>query len=81
VIQQYKNDMTAILIDAVEAKLIESQKLFDDKIAKMWQNQRTLPSNQSFNPATLDLIDRHLLMLTEKAQCMYDYKNITVDTH
>jgi len=66
--QQYKTEMTTILLDTVDAKLYESRKLFDDEMEKLWHDQRTLSPNQRFNQTTIDLIEDHLFLFTEKVQ-------------
>jgi len=72
--QQYKQEIIAILIDTIETKLHESQLLFHNDITKIWQNQCISPIDQQFNETMLDLIQHHLLIITEKIQYTYHYK-------
>jgi hypothetical protein len=66
--------MATIFSDIVEIKLQESKKIFDNEMAKMWQNQRKLPMNQRLNSTMLQFIDRYFALATEKIQCIYHYK-------
>lgn len=76
IIQQYKNEMMNILTDSIEVRLSQSQKLFDDELAYIWQHERTLPLDQQLNQTAIDLMYRHLLLISEKVQYIYYYKNI-----
>jgi len=74
---QHKQKTVLILLDTIETKLHESQMLFNDQITKLWHHQCVLEIDQKLNQTMIDLIERHLLIITDKIQCMYHFrKNI-----
>jgi hypothetical protein len=75
IIQQYKNEMKTIFTETNEVKLRETQQFFDDEMTKMWHDQRALSIDQRLNPIIIAIIDRHLLLITDKIQCIYHYRN------
>jgi len=76
IMKQYKNEMMKIYIETVEVKLRESQKLFDDEMAKFWKEQNSLPINQRLNQTMINLMDRHLTLIISKLECIYNYKKL-----
>jgi len=73
--QPYKQEMITILKDTIETKLYKSQLLLNHEITKICQNQSILPLDQQFNHTMTDLLQRHLILITEKIQYMYHYKD------
>ncbi|CAF1484850.1 unnamed protein product [Adineta steineri] len=72
--QQYKQEMITKLIDSIESTLGESQKLFNEKLEQMRQNQCQIPTDQQLNKAMFDLIEHHLLVITDKVQHIYNFR-------
>ncbi|CAF1265576.1 unnamed protein product [Adineta steineri] len=73
-VQQYRQEINKIIIDTMQTELDQFQKLFANEIAAMWQCQRLLSMPLQIDQTMLDLIERHLLLINEKIQCIYDYK-------
>ena len=76
IMTQYKSEMMKIYTETLEVKLRESQKLFDDEMTKLWQDQRSLPTHQRLKQTMIDLIDRHLTLITSQVECIYNYKKL-----
>ncbi|UJR06548.1 hypothetical protein I4U23_010831 [Adineta vaga] len=68
IIQQYRQEMIKIIVDTMQAKLNEFRKLFENQVALM---RESLQSNQIM----LDLIEKHLLLISKKIQSIYEYKD------
>ncbi|CAF1392801.1 unnamed protein product [Adineta steineri] len=75
--KKYKIEMMAIIIDTMKVKLEDSQKLFDDKLANMCHDQHLLPIGQRLNQTMIDMIERHLVFITEKIAYLYPLNNVT----
>ncbi|CAF1336698.1 unnamed protein product [Adineta steineri] len=73
--QQHKQEMITKLIDSIESTLGESQKLFNEKLEQMRQNQCQIPTDQQLNKAMIDLVEHHLLVITDKVQHIYNFRN------
>lgn len=73
-LQKCTTDMMAAFIKAAKEYMCQTQKLFDRATQTMWQDERILPLSQRFSPTMLDLLDQRFINVTEKAQCIYDYK-------
>ena len=78
IIQHYQHEMMNIFINLIDAKFEQCEKIFNSEVAQLWKNQRTLPVNERFTSTMIDLIERHLLMIVEKVEYMYYYKNIII---
>ena len=74
IIEQYKSEMMTVFITIAEAHMSETQKLFDQEMAKMCQDQQSLPVHLRFNQMMLNLIESRLANMNEKVQCIYKYK-------
>ena len=75
IIQNYRQEMIKIIVDTMEHRLHEFQKLFEDELAVMWLLQRSLSVHARLNEVMLDSIEKHLVLIGEKIQCIYEYKN------
>lgn len=78
IIQQYKNEMITIFTDTMGAKLNESETLFNNKVIELCQKHSLLPVHEQLNQSMIQLISRYGLSTTEKFQCIYQYKNVTL---
>ena len=74
VMKQYKKEMMNLFLETVETKLQESHQLFDIEVAKLWQDQRSLPVRQRFSPTLMHFIDSQLALIARKVACIYNYK-------
>jgi hypothetical protein len=70
--------MKTVFTDIIKCKLEDSQKIFDNEMAQMWQDQRKLPANERLNPAMISFMDQYLSLITEKVQCIYHYKTFSI---
>ena len=72
----YKIEVLTLFTDIIDAKIRDVQKIFDDELKQFWQEQRSLPTNDQrrLNKTTLDLMDRSLILITNKMQYIYHYK-------
>ncbi len=76
--QKSKQEMIIILINTIDTKLHRSRLLLHNKLRKICQNQRVLPIDQQFNETMVDLIQRHLLTITEKMQYVYQFRKASM---
>jgi hypothetical protein len=76
IMKQYKSEMLKIYIETVETKLQQSQQLFDSEMTKFWQDQRSLPISERLNQTMINLMDRQLILIISKVECIYNYKKI-----
>jgi hypothetical protein len=74
IIEQYKSEMMTVFIKIAEAHMAETQKLFDKEMAKMCQDDQSLPVHLRFTQIMLNLIESRLANMNEKVQCIYKYK-------
>jgi len=74
--QQYKNEMLLIFIDAKKAKLHQYEKILNDETEKIRQNQLLLPIDERLNRSNINIIERYLILITEKVEWIYLCKNI-----
>ena len=74
IMKQYWSKMMHIYTETLEIKLQEAQKLFDEELTKFWRNQRLLPVQQRLKQTMIDLMEQHLTLITNKTQCIYNYK-------
>lgn len=62
------------LAKSAEEYMCQTQKLFDDEMYTMWQNQKDPSSKQKLDSSLLNIIDQRLINITEQMQCLYKYK-------
>ncbi|CAF5066569.1 unnamed protein product [Rotaria magnacalcarata] len=74
IMETYKNEMMILLVHIAEIFMLEIQQLFDDEMAKLWQEQRCLPIKKRFNSTVLNLIEERFRNITKKVQCMSKYR-------
>ncbi|CAF1382287.1 unnamed protein product [Adineta steineri] len=73
--QRYKKEMITKLIDSIESTLGESQTLFNEKLEQMQQSQCQITTDQQLYKAIINLIEQHLLVITDKVQHLYKFRD------
>ncbi|CAF3153786.1 unnamed protein product [Rotaria socialis] len=74
IMETYKSEMMILLVYIAEIFMLEIQQLFDDEMAKLWQEQHCLPIKKRFNSIVLNLMEQRFANITKKVQCISQYK-------
>ncbi|CAF1471345.1 unnamed protein product [Adineta steineri] len=75
IIQRTKADLTDILRSAMEAKSIDCEKKFEQETAKIWKDQRQLPTHERLSPVMLKLIEQRQKNIVECLKYIYHVKS------
>ena len=71
---EYKNDLMILLVHTAEVYMKERQKLFDDDLDKLWQEQCSLPIKKRLYPKVLYFLDQRFENIIRKVDCIFQYK-------
>ena len=73
-VKQLKDDMFSLHVNSAKAEVQYYDQRDEDEIKKMWQDQRSLTSNQRLTPAMLDLIEQRAKILEERVLCIHNFR-------
>lgn len=76
ILEQYRSKIMEIYLEVSKTASQDSHVLIDADVAKLRQDQRSLPVHQQLNPTMMQLLESHLALITRKVDCIYNYETL-----
>jgi len=75
IIQQAKFDLARVLKAAAQAKKADAVKIFDQRMAELWNNQHQYPEQERLTRRMLTLIEQRQKNISQCAERIYNLKS------
>ena len=72
--EKAKQDMMALYLSSAEAQMHHYHDQFNTEMKQFWNEQRTLPTNQKFTEAMLNVLTQRYNNISESINYVYKYK-------
>ena len=72
--EKAKEDMMTLYLSSAEAQMHHYHDQFNTEMKQFWNEQRTLPTNQKFTGAMLNVLTQRYNNISESIDYVYKYK-------